>query len=311
MAQHHNEDTIVLNFTGDVTLSNHFEYHVKSDYNYAFKNLKWFSQADISMVNFENPLTTRGEKSEKKFNFRARPDYVKVLLAGGVDIVTLANNHIYDYGQIGLEDTIEYLKKAGIKYVGAGRNEREARHPVIYYIKGKRIAFFGYYGTGKHSNSHPATADSAGTAMRSLSWIKKDIKAFREKVDYIIVNFHWGDEKATYPSPGQIDFAHKVIDYGADVIVGHHPHVLQGVELYKGKVIAYSLGNFIFGGNSRRYEQTAILQVKIKRDTVLAEMIPIEVKAWQPQRLTGVAAHALTDSLKTRSSIFKYSVFPE
>jgi len=226
----------VLYFTGDVTLAEHFESHVGDSIDYAFDKLKWLADADLSMVNLENPLTTRGHPVQKEYTFRARPDYAKILKNAGIDIVTLANNHIYDFGPVGLGDTVDKLLAENIYFVGAGRNIYEARHPVIFYIKGLRIACFAYYGTHKHSDSHPALEDSSGTALRQLPLIKEDIEKYRPQVDYIIINFHWGTEKAQYPGQDQIDFAHSVIDYGADVIVGHHPHVLQGIEKYKNKI---------------------------------------------------------------------------
>lgn len=305
-----NDSAVVLYFTGDVTLSNHFESHVDNQMDYAFKKLNWFADADISMVNLENPLTSRGTPTEKLFTFRARPDYADILIYGGVDIVTIANNHIYDYGAEGVFDTVENLSKKNIHHVGAGRTINEARHPVIFYIKGHRIAYFAYYGTHKHSDSHPAMIDSAGTAPRQLPIIKEDIEKYRDSVDFIIINFHWGIEKADYPEKDQIDFAHSVIDYGADIIVGHHPHVLQGVELYKGKIIAYSLGNFIFGGNSRISYDTAVLKIEIDTSNkVKAAIIPIEVNYWQPVYMNEAKGKLLIEKVEKLSSKFTQSIF--
>lgn len=303
------DSTITILFCGDVTLANHFENHVGQNRNYAFEKLPWFDDADITMVNLENPLTTRGSAVDKKFTFRALPEYAKMLSMSGIDIVTLGNNHIYDFGSTGLFDTIDFLRKENIYYVGAGRNNAEARHPVIFFLKGLKIAFLGYYGTHKHSDSFPAQRDSAGTALRQLSLIEKDIMDIRKQVDFIIVNFHWGNEKATIPGNDQIAFAHSVIDYGADMIIGHHPHVLQGIEKYKNKIIAYSLGNFIFGGNSRPEYSTALLKTGISKNKANAELIPLKVTYWQPEKLEGSAAKAVVDSVKKLSQIFKQSIF--
>lgn len=305
-------DSIVICFTGDMTLAGHFQRHVGKRYDYPFRRIPWLAEADLTMVNLENPLTDQGIPVPKEFNFRAPPDYVQVLKEGGIDVVTLANNHIYDYAETGIFDTIEHLTRAGIKYVGAGRNLDEARRPVIIDVKGRRIAFLGYYGTRKHSNSHPATPDSAGTAMRNLSYIKEDIRRIRNAVEFIAVNLHWGHEKEHYPEPSQIDFAHTVIDYGADLVVGHHPHVLQGVEKYKNRVIAYSLGNFIFGGNSRTRDISAVLKITVPVDTSQqydTRMIPVQIDYWQPFRLEGAAKQSVLDSLRTYSSIFQQTIF--
>ncbi len=303
---------VVLYFTGDVTMANHFQYHVGTRFEYPFAKIPWFKEGDVSMVNLENPLTNRGTPRPKLFIFRALPEYTRVLKAGGVDIVTLANNHIFDYSEEGLNDTMEHLKKAGIAFVGAGRNLEEARKPVIFRVKGLKLAYLGYYGSKKHSNSQPATEDSAGTAMRKLRFIKEDIKAIRDSVDFISVNLHWGYEKEHYPEETQIQFAHRVIDFGADLVVGHHPHVLQGVEVYKGKTIAYSLGNFIFGGNSRTMERSALLKITLFPDNPVAyqsEMIPIQIDYWQPRLLTNSYKDTVLINLKTYSSFFEQSIF--
>ena len=301
------DSLIVLNFAGDVTFANHFEQHVKNHFEYPFAKFPEFAEADISMVNLENPLTKGGIAAEKLFVFRARPKYVRVLERGGVDIVNLANNHMYDYGEQGLRNTIETLDRAGIRHVGAGVNEKKARTPVILIKSGLRLGFLAYYGLRRHSGSHPATADSAGTALRNLKYIREDIRALRDSADLIFVNFHWGLEKEHYPQPEQIWFAHKTLDYGADMIIGHHPHVLQGIERYKDKYIAYSLGNFIFGGNSRTHEDTAVLQVNIDWRTQHIKnvhILPVAVDYWQPHLLKGEHAKAIADSVKKYSLIF-------
>ena len=301
-------NVIVLNFAGDVTFANHFKSYVGNRWSYSFEKFPEFSKADLSIVNLENPLTRRGLPSEKQFNFRARPEYTRVLKAGGIDIVNLANNHIYDYSEQGLFDTIDFLDQAGIRHIGAGKDLRSARKPVLLTIKGVRIAFLGYYGLRKHSGSHPATTDSAGTALRKLSYIKKDIKAVRDSADIVIVTFHWGIEKEHVPEADQINFAHKTIRYGADLIVGHHPHVLQGIEKYRNGLIVYSLGNFIFGGNSRKHEKTAVLQVKIDSESkkiTSYKMLPVRVDYWQPRLLHGLQKQALLDSLAKYSSFLE------
>ncbi len=301
------DSTIHLMFAGDVTLANHFERHVGYDLSYPFKYLGWFGQADITMVNLENPLTRRGEPVEKLFTFRTKPEYVHILQAGGIDIVTLANNHIYDFGPDGLYDTIRILDKVNIKHVGAGINLESARKAVIFEKKGIRLAYLAYYGLGRHSDSHPATVDSAGTAMRSLDYIREDIARIRDSVDVVIINFHWGIEKQNYPGNDQIFFAHAVIDAGADFIIGHHPHVLQGIENYKGKLIAYSLGNFIFGGNSRKYERSAVLEIILNSRNINKYRIrihAIEIKNWQPVAASVQAKQNVLEDLHTYSSVF-------
>ncbi|MGD9897647.1 MAG: CapA family protein [Calditrichaceae bacterium] len=303
---------IVLYFTGDVSLVNHFEQHVANRFDYPFSNLSAMRDADIFMINLESPFTVRGNPVEKQFTFRASPKYAGMLKESGVDIVTLANNHMYDYGETGIFDTIGLLDSVGIKHVGAGRNLIDARQPVIFDIHGLKLAYLAYYGTGPHSDSHPATEADAGTAMRNLAYIKEDIQKIRDQVDYIVINFHWGVEKANYPEESEKYYARKSIDYGADLIVGHHPHVLQGVELYKGKVIAYSLGNFIFGGNGRTFETSAVLKILINpanKGIYKAMIIPIGISFWQPYFLGNEASKEVINQIKEYSSVFNQSIF--
>ncbi len=306
-AQTHN---ITLMFSGDVTLSDHFENYVGNRFNYAFKKLDWFSDADITMINLETTLTTANNPIPKAFNFKARPAYAKMLKDSGIEVVTLANNHIYDFDAEGLLQTIKALDQVGLKHVGAGKNNTDARKAVIFEIKNIKLAYFGYYGSGKHSESFPATRKSPGTAMRSLTYIARDIAAVRDSVDLIIINFHWGREKAHYPEQSEIDFAHATVDFGADIIVGHHPHVLQGVEIYHDKLIVYSLGNFIFGGNSRTLDRSAVLRVMVDPSlphNYKAALIPIQIDYWQPYRLRGAWADSVCAQLETYSSPFPFT----
>lgn len=305
-------EEVSLVFAGDVTLTGHFASHVRDDYFYPFRRLDVMRQADVAMVNLENPVTLRGTAVEKEYTFRAHPKYLRVLLAGGVDVVNLANNHIYDYGREGLLDTINYLDSLGIRHVGAGRDLAEARRPVIMKIKGIRLAFLGYYGLKKHSDSHPAGPDEPGTAKRSLTYIKDDIRKVRDSVDVVIVNFHWGVEKEHFTDREYIWYAHKSIDYGANLVIGHHPHVLQGIELYKEGIIAYSLGNFIFGGNSRRYEETALLKVYVQPGDPIklsAKVLPIELHSWQPRPAADSTASKVLQQMAEWSAIFERSIF--
>ena len=305
------DSLVQILFTGDVVLARHFQHYIGQNYSYAFARIPWFKQADLSVINLEDPLTTATEAMEKPFVFKASPRLVEVLKDGGVDLANIANNHIYDYGAAGLLETMRTLKAAGIRYVGAGANFAEAHRPVIFERKGIRIGFLAYYGVRAHSESHPAGKDDPGTALRRLRFIRDDVRALRPKVDFLVVIFHWGFEKEHFPRTHQIKFAHRVIDYGADLIVGHHPHVLQGVEKYKGKIIVYSLGNFIFGGLYLPHYQTAVLQVNIdarhpqKWDV---RFLPVQVNYWQPRLLTSAQGDSVLKHIAEYSEIFEQSI---
>ncbi|WP_293129193.1 CapA family protein [Microcoleus sp. bin38.metabat.b11b12b14.051] len=294
------DPTVTLMFGGNVNLSDAIAAN-GNDYHWAFANMDEYRQADVSMVNLENPLTTSTLNSGKKqLNFKADPESVKVLTAGGVDIVNLANSHAMDYEEPGLVETINTLNNAGIGHLGAGRDIKEARRPDIIEVKGQRIAYLGYY----DADLHAADQGKAGTNPRRNNRVAEDIRALRGQVDWIIVNYHWGVELADYPGDWQIDLARFTIDQGADLVVGHHPHVLQGAEVYKGRPIVYSLGNFIFGGNARSDYDTAVLKVSLKDRNMKVEFLPVEVKKFQPKVVKGATGERILKRVEQISSIF-------
>jgi poly-gamma-glutamate synthesis protein (capsule biosynthesis protein) len=299
--------TVVLSFAGDCTLANHFEDFVGDQFGYPFERFDLLSKADISMVNLENPITQRTQRVKKEFNFKMNPKYLGVLQSAGIDIVTVANNHIFDYGSEGLLDTIHSLDSVGIKHVGAGRNLDEARRCALFEIKGLRIGFLGYFGSGAFA----ATSNQAGVAPRSTSMMINDIQSLKQidKADYVVVNIHWGTEKALYAEEWQVNLAHSVVDAGADLVVGHHPHVLEGIERYKNAFIAYSLGNFLFGGNSRSTYDTAVLKVELGRGVRRVSIVPIRVKDWQPFVLLGSEGERVVAAVRERSRRFRESIF--
>src|SRR5512140_3558510 len=208
---------LVMRFGGDCLLADHYEDAVGAKGDSAFAGFDLLSSADLSVVNLECPITVRGEKVPKPFNFRMNPAYLTALDRAGVDIVNLANNHIFDYGKQGLFDTISYLDSVGIWHVGAGRTAQEAATPVVVQAGSRRIGFQGYYGGGE---APVASGQNPGVVTRSLPVILDDIQTLRAKdsVDYVVVILHWGTEKATTPDDGQIQFAHALIDGGADAV---------------------------------------------------------------------------------------------
>lgn len=295
------EPTVTLMFGGDVTLANSFVDTIGTNYKSVFSQMDEYRKADLAMVNLENPLTRANTQlAGKQFNFKADPSAVEVLKDGGIDIANLANNHTMDYEANGLEETVKTLDDAKILHVGAGNNIAEARRPEIVDVKGQRIAYFGYYG-----DEYAATDKAAGTSPIQEAHIAQDIKAIRDQVDWVVVNYHWGQENAEHPAPWQVDLAHFTIDQGADLVVGHHPHVLQGAEIYKGRPIAYSLGNFIFGGNSRSDYDTAVLKVAIKDKQMKVEFVPVEVRGYQPKVASGDRGDAILQQIVNRSTEFK------
>ncbi|GAA0745126.1 CapA family protein [Clostridium oceanicum] len=249
------KSNILLSFAGDCTLGTDtsfgfqnsmpaiFQQH-GNDPSYFFKNVKSiFESDDASIVNLETTFTNSNVKTPKKFNFKGDSRYAKSLTLGNIDAVNISNNHIYDYGTKGFEDTKNTLKQNKIPYFGEGNK-------YIKEIKGIQIGFLGYTGF-----------DSSNSKLNS---IKNDINYLKndKKCDLVIINFHWGSEGTYHPIETQKTLAHFSIDKGADLIIGHHPHVVQGLEKYKNKIIAYSLGNFCFGGNfNPKDKDTYIFQI--------------------------------------------------
>lgn len=259
---------------------------------------------DATIANLEAPFTPDGEPFEKKFNFKAPPRFAAALPANGIGIVNLANNHILDYGRAGLVSTIKTLDEAGVRHCGAGMNKAAAHRPTIVDVNGLRIAFFGYSMT--FPTEFFAKADTAGTAYPEPELISEMIRAWKDSVDFVVASFHWGAEKRKTPKDYQIFFAHLAIDSGADLVLGHHPHVLQGLEIYRNRLIAYSLGNFVFASYSRYAVDSIILKIYLRNEGLYtAQCLPINVDnrevEFQPAVAVGERREAILDTLQALS----------
>lgn len=215
--------------------------------------------ADVTVGNLECPLSKRGHAvGGKAFTFQGDPRAVQGLTWAGFDFLSLANNHARDYGTTALKDTFANLKKAKLAWAGAGVNRAAAWKPAIIVRNGARIAFLAFSEIGP--GSFAAGSATAGTAYTmSQSSVVKAIKAAHKNADYVIVSFHWGVEKSYSPTSRQVSDGRAAVRAGADMVLSHHPHVLQGVEFYRGRLIAYSLGNFVFSPGSTAARDTMIL----------------------------------------------------
>lgn len=292
---------IMISTAGDCTLgtdetfgySKSFLYEYEKhgeDMTYFLRNVRnIFANDDLTLVNLETPLTTAVKKANKTFRFKGLPAFVNILKFGSVEAVNVANNHSYDYLKQGYNDTISYLKNARIGVFGLGNK-------FTTVIKGISVGVLGYEGW---SNSSAAKAA-----------IKKDIQGMRNSgVQIIIANFHWGIERKNYPNAVQKDLGRFTIDAGADLVVGEHPHVIQGIENYKGKYIVYSLGNFCFGGNKNPSDKdTFIFQQTFefnngKRTGSKINIIPCSISSvknrnnYQPTPLQGIDKNRVLDRL--------------
>ena len=235
-------------------------------------------EADYRIGNLECPVADSGQPHEHKiFNFRAKPATLSVL-QGRFDAVSLANNHAGDYGHDAFRETMHHLSQAGIAYFGGGNNLSEAHKPLWIDRKGLKIAVLGY--NEFKPRSFEAGADWPGAAWSEDDHVIADIRTAKAAgADLIIPFMHWGWEKETQPSERQRQFARKMIDEGAAIVVGGHPPVTQGAEYYKGKPIIYSLGNFVFDGfDYDTAKRGWLLRLKLDKsgilfwDTLVAQM---------------------------------------
>jgi len=279
-----NKEEITLMLVGDIMLDRGVEYMIEKydDGDFKFPFLKIADElknADILFGNLEGPISDKGTKVGSIYSFRAEPEAIEGLNFAGFDVISLANNHAFDYGRLALEDTFSRLKTAGIDYVGAGLNESGAYSPIVKEINGTKIGFLAYTNLGPET--WKATERNSGIAWVSeedMEKIKENIKSAKERADILIVSLHSGEEYLSEPTQFQIEFSKAAIDAGADIVIGHHPHVIQKSEQYQSGYIFYSLGNFVFDqAFSEKTMQGQIVEVLIENGKI-KEVIPKEVK---------------------------------
>jgi poly-gamma-glutamate synthesis protein (capsule biosynthesis protein) len=265
-------EEVSLIAVGDISFSRGVERVVKKqkDINYPFLRIwDYLRTADIVFGNLETPITPGAEIPPHCMIFRSNPGTEKVLKEAGFSIVSLANNHTPNFGERGLKDTFNYLNSVGIKYIGAGLNEEEAYKPVYIEKKGIIFAFLGYTDPSIVPKEYEASDEVAGTAFMRVDKMIKTIKEAKKIADFVIVSMHTGIEYTEKLSKLQLRFSHKAIDAGADLVIGHHPHVVQAIEKYKGKYIFYSLGNFVFDRmKSKDTQEGLIIKIYFKKDDI-------------------------------------------
>jgi poly-gamma-glutamate capsule biosynthesis protein CapA/YwtB (metallophosphatase superfamily) len=260
--------------------------------------------SDIAVGNLESPLATSGsQEPSKSVTFRGTPKAIEGLQTAGFDFVSLANNHALDYGKTALADTITALDAAGIAHAGAGADRAAAYAPAIVVRKGARVAYLAF--SDVVPPGFAADAKHGGIATgRQLSTVTGAIKQAKTQADYVIVSFHWGVEYQDYATAQQVHDAHAAIDAGADMVAAHHPHVIQAVELYKGKLIAYSLGDFVFDHFSKKTGEAFILDASIGPAGVGAVTVtPVYLDTnGKPAIVEGTEAATILQRLQTVSA---------
>ena len=284
------------NFDYDTSLNAYYE-NYGTDYFMA--NVKSiFSADDLTIANFEGTLTESTEREDKQFAFKAPASYANILTAGSVEAVNTANNHSHDYGEESFNDTLKALDAANIIHFGYDET-------AITEVKGVKVGLVGIY----ELNDHLGREEQL---KQNIAKVKQD------GAQLIVVIFHWGNEKEEVPDDNQKTLGHLAIDEGADLVCGHHPHVLQGIEEYKGKNIVYSLGNFCFGGNAYPsdmdtmiFQQTFTIDQNGVKDDNVTNIIPCSISSdsdynnYQPTPAEGEEATRIIQKIQERSSWIK------
>lgn len=272
------ETTLI--FVGDIMLGRAVERKIlknDSDFNFPFLKIKdYLTRADLVFGNLEGPISSGGKNQGSIYSFRFRPEVAGALKDTGFKVMSIANNHIWDWGGEAISDTLSNLAEAGIEAVGAGRNYEEANRPYFLKVKNLRVGFLAY--TNLYPKGMAAGPDSPGVSDFDLEKIRERIREAKNQVDLVAVSLHWGEEYETSASDWQKKIAHELIDAGADVVVGHHPHVPQEVEPYKGGWIFYSLGNFVFDQNfSEETMGGMFVELKVT-DKKITDVKPVKFK---------------------------------
>lgn len=282
------------------------------------------TRVDVAFGNLESPLATGGQPTPYKrpeaiaagrdYVFKGSPEDVAGLAAAGFDVLALANNHMLDFGPEALLETLATLESAQIISVGAGANLAEARRPAIVVTKGVRVAFLAYsyilppyyWATDTQPGVAPARdIKSLAPDPVGIAALQHDVASSRAQADLVIVSFHWGEEKQHQANAYQQQLARAAIDAGANAVIGHHPHVLQGIEIYKGRPIFYSLGNFVYTPRNEPAKETVIATLAFKGGEVTeVELQPIYIAAGQPQPAAGSQARAIIGNLSAYSASY-------
>lgn len=290
---------------GDIMLNRDVEKEaLKRGWAYLFaETADRIQAADLAFANLESPI---GDEGRFINMFQAAPEAVEALAFAGFDLVSLANNHALDYHHEGLLETMRLLREYGIDWVGAGRNLQEARQPLIREVNGVKIGFLSYtemwFVHAREPISWRATDTEPGVAPAELEFLQEDVEKLREQVNVVVVTVHWGKEYVHTPTQEQKAFARAAVEAGADSVLGHHPHVLQGIEFYRDGVIAYSMGNFVFDLNLAKTWETMLLEFTLSPQGVLdLTIIPAYIFGVQPRIIEGAHRQAVYNQIRSYS----------
>lgn len=308
LTEYAKDDTeLTLCAVGDILLDRGIRTRIRRNgVNYPFNNISHFIRMyDLAFCNLECSVSSNGKPLNKKYCFNAKPEYFKGIKNAGFNIISIANNHTLDWGYSAFLQTKKIIEDSELFAVGGGRDQAEARSPTIVESKNIKIAFLGYISPYLLGGTYPKDKPSPGSAYPND--IVKEIKKVRDLVDYVVVSLHWGVEYQEEPTKRQVNFAHRLIDEGADLILGHHPHVLQRIENYKDKYIVYSLGNFVFDQHHSYQKQSIIFCCHFQKEGITrAYFIPVLLADFRPRIALGKDAETIFNKIKRLSE--PYSV---
>lgn len=254
---------------------------------------------DLLFGNLEVVLSKKRDEKEKSVIIRSEPENIKFLKKEGFDVLNIANNHIMDFGEVGFCETIKELEKNELKYIGTTIRYKNNNYTILN-IDNAKIGFLGYYSGGKLDSTKNIILNPIEEKK-----ILEDINYLKNQCNYVIVSLHWGIENIYFPSPEQIKLARKLIDNGASVILGHGPHVIQGIERYKSGLIAYSLGNFNFANSmptKAKTDLSMILSINLTSTEIEFKSIPVKIdNNFKPKSLSKEENNVFSNSIKKLS----------
>lgn len=264
------------------------------------------SNVDLLLINFENAATTSGDALKGDVPLKCDPSYVPLAKANNVTVAALANNHAIDYGITGMQDTLENLRNADITPMGAGNTEDEAHQAVVKDVNGRKVTILNYMDSENFAEySYEAMPYANGSNPGYSAYDSEDAQkqiGENNDSDLIVAYLHFGNEYSNSPNENQVKIAHELIDYGADVVIGSHPHVTQGIEMYNGKPIFYSLGNFIFDQSNTATHSAYFVQIDMVNDTGECTVYPIYISNYLPQHMSPDDGTSLLSGLSPQCS---------
>ena len=306
-----NAEHVSMAVTGDVMLGRNVAGLISSDSLPLAGLSNVTSNVDLLLINLENAATNSENATKGDIPLKCNPSDVILAKGNNNTIAALANNHVCDYGISGMQDTINTVKQAGMTPIGAGSDENAAHAPAVEEIGGRNITVFNYMDSNNfaeydYSVMPYANGSAPGYSAYNSQVAQKQIADARGNgSDFVVAYLHFGNEYSTSPNEDQIKIAHELIDYGADIVIGSHPHVTQGVEMYNGKPIFYSLGNCVFDMSGNGVENAYILKIDLINNTGKCTVYPVYISNSLPQFMGEDEGTSLLNGLTPKCNEFK------